>query len=145
MRKAHLEGAPVIHQHAKGFGCRGQHLPAPHQHPIDVEEQAKARRSCLMGRGKVGVKFSMKQLYLPFSDWFGTKRTSVYCQINRTMVNTIWFRLDLKRFTSTLSMSKKRPKPSEPAWWGEQNKVLFGEPKFCLTKRVILLWIKNLQ
>ena len=38
------------------------------------------------------------KLYLPFSDWFGTKRTSVWFQINRKMVNTIWFRLELMRF-----------------------------------------------
>ena len=38
------------------------------------------------------------RLYLPFSDWFWTKRTSVWCQINRKMANTIWYRLDLIRF-----------------------------------------------
>ena len=35
------------------------------------------------------------RLYLPFSDWFGTKRTSVWFQINRKMVNTVWFWFDL--------------------------------------------------
>ena len=34
------------------------------------------------------------RLYLPFSDWFGTKWTSVWFQINRQIVNTIWFRFD---------------------------------------------------
>ena len=29
------------------------------------------------------------RLYLTFSDWFGTKRTSVWFQINRNMVNSI--------------------------------------------------------
>ena len=38
------------------------------------------------------------KLYLPFSDWFGTKLTSVWFRINRKLVNTIWFRFDLKRF-----------------------------------------------
>ena len=38
------------------------------------------------------------RLYLPFSDWFGTKWTSVWFQINRKMVNTIWFWFDLLRF-----------------------------------------------
>ena len=38
------------------------------------------------------------RLYLPFFDWFGTKWTSVWIQINRKMVNTIWFRVDLIRF-----------------------------------------------
>ena len=31
-------------------------------------------------------------LYLPFSDWFWTKRNSFWFQINRKMVNTIGFR-----------------------------------------------------
>ena len=39
------------------------------------------------------------RLYLPFSVWFGTKRTvSVWFQINRKIVNTIWFRVDLIKF-----------------------------------------------
>ena len=38
------------------------------------------------------------RLYLPFSDWFGTKRTSFWFQINRKMVNTVWFRFDLVEF-----------------------------------------------
>ena len=33
------------------------------------------------------------RLYLPFFDWFGTKQTSVWCKINRKMVNTIWYRV----------------------------------------------------
>ena len=43
-------------------------------------------------------------LYLPFSDWFGTKRTSVWFQINRNMVNTIWFRVDSIRFRKDFSV-----------------------------------------
>ena len=38
------------------------------------------------------------RLYLPCTNWFGTKRTSVWFQINKIMVNTIWFRFDLIRF-----------------------------------------------
>ena len=44
------------------------------------------------------------RLYLPFSDWFETKRTSVWFQINRKMVNIIWFRFDLIRFRKCLSV-----------------------------------------
>ena len=51
------------------------------------------------------------RLYLPCADWFGTKRSpSIWFQINRFMVNTIWFQYDLIRFlclqdwTSMLSM-----------------------------------------
>ena len=44
------------------------------------------------------------RLYLPFSDWFGIKRMSVWFQINRIMVNTIWFRVDLIRFQKDFSV-----------------------------------------
>ena len=44
------------------------------------------------------------RLYLPFSDWFGTKLTSVWFQINRNMVNTIWYRFDLIRFGKDISV-----------------------------------------
>ena len=44
------------------------------------------------------------RLYLPFFDWFVTKRTSVLFQINRKMVNTIWFRFDLIRFGKDFSV-----------------------------------------
>ena len=37
------------------------------------------------------------RLYLALSDSFGTKRTSVWFQIYRKMLNTIWFRFDLIR------------------------------------------------
>ena len=42
------------------------------------------------------------RLYLPFSEWFG--RMSVWIQINRCMVNTIWFRVDLVRFGKYFSV-----------------------------------------
>ena len=38
------------------------------------------------------------RLYIPLSDWFGYIRASVWCQINRKMVNIIWFLFDLQRF-----------------------------------------------
>ena len=43
------------------------------------------------------------RLYLPLSNWFSTKRTSVWFQINRKMVNIIWFRFDLTRFRKDFS------------------------------------------
>ena len=46
------------------------------------------------------------RLYFPFSDWFGSKRTSVWFQINRRMVNTIWFQFDLIRFRKYFSVCK---------------------------------------
>ena len=38
-------------------------------------------------------------LYLPFSDWFGSKRTSDWIQVNRKMVNTIWYQFDLNKIS----------------------------------------------
>ena len=38
------------------------------------------------------------RLYLPFSGWFGSNRTSVWIQINRKMVYTICFRFDYFSF-----------------------------------------------
>ena len=38
------------------------------------------------------------------SDWFGTKRTFVWFQINRKMVNTIWFRFHSISFRKDFSM-----------------------------------------
>ena len=49
------------------------------------------------------------KLQLPFSDWFGTKRTSVWFQINRKMVNTIWFQFDLIRFRKDFSVCTLNP------------------------------------
>ena len=48
------------------------------------------------------------RFYLPISDWFGYKRTSVVFQINRCMVNTIWFRVDLIWFRKDFEMISKR-------------------------------------
>ena len=44
------------------------------------------------------------RLYLPFSDLFGTRRMSVWFQINRKMVNKIWFQVDLIRFRKDFSV-----------------------------------------
>ena len=44
------------------------------------------------------------RLYLPFSDIFGIKRTSVWFQIYRGMVNTIWFQFNLIIFWKVFSV-----------------------------------------
>ena len=44
------------------------------------------------------------RLYLTFSDWFGTKRIYIWFKINRKVVNTIWFRVDIKRFRKDFSV-----------------------------------------
>ena len=51
------------------------------------------------------------RLYLPFFDWFGTKRTSVWFQINWKMVNTIWFLFDLIRFRKYFSVCRENSRP----------------------------------
>ena len=56
------------------------------------------------------------RLYKPFSDRFGSKRTSVWIQINRKKVNTIWFRFDLTRLRKNFSVCKYT------------NKQLFASP-----------------
>ena len=75
----------------------------------------------LIGHKKTNISFSMWahaqrnlfeilinqpeiRLYLPFSDWFVTKRTSIWIQIIRKMVNTIWFQVDLIRFQKYFSV-----------------------------------------
>ena len=40
------------------------------------------------------VNYSYNPIVFTVSDWFGTKRKSVWIQINRKMVNTIWLRVD---------------------------------------------------
>ena len=53
------------------------------------------------------------RLYLPRTDWFETRRTlSVWFQINRCMVNTIWFQLDLIRFQKRCVCAQLEPKSS---------------------------------
>ena len=44
------------------------------------------------------------RMHLQFSDGFGTKRTSVWFQIHRKIVNTIWFRFDSVRFPKNVSV-----------------------------------------
>ena len=48
------------------------------------------------------------RLHLPFSDWFGSKRTSVWFQISLKMVTTIWFQFDLTRFWKDSSVCSRR-------------------------------------
>ena len=43
-------------------------------------------------------------MYSPFFDWFGSKRTSVWIQIVRKMVNTIWFQFHSIRFRKNFSV-----------------------------------------
>ena len=44
---------------------------------------------------RIWLNQTESRLYLPYFDWFGTKRTSFWFQINRKMVNTICFQFGL--------------------------------------------------
>ena len=67
---------------------------------------------------KILVKSTGIRLYLPFSDWFWTKRNSVWFQIKRKMVNTIWFRLIR-----------------------QESQVDFSACKVTETQRKIIVWL----
>ena len=54
------------------------------------------------------------RLYLPFSYWFRTKQTSVWFQINRKMVNTIWFLFGLMRFRNDFSVCAGKTTAATP-------------------------------
>ena len=44
------------------------------------------------------------RLYITFNDWYQTKQMSVWFQINRKIVYTIWIRVDLIRFRKDFSV-----------------------------------------
>jgi len=71
------------------------------------------------------------RLYLPFSDWFWIKRTSVWFQINQKMVYTIWFRFDLIRF---LCVSKRsgRNHPRYQLGYRPDNMYYVHDCKVCI-------------
>ena len=77
------------------------------------------------------------RLYLPFSGWFGSKRTSVWIQIIQRMVNTIWFRVDLSRFRKYFSVCTHILLASSFPWADEANPLcvmktsLFSESIRC--------------
>ena len=57
------------------------------------------------------------RVYLPFSDWSGSKRTSVWIQINRKMVNTIWFQVDSIRLRKSVSVVAFERKTAPESRW----------------------------
>ena len=68
------------------------------------------------------------KLYLPCTDWFGTKRTSVWIKINRKMVNTTWFRVNLIRFL----------KKCLCVYWARRNDKTFNQATQLLGKKKLL-------
>ena len=76
----------------------------------------------LFGAPKTGVMHTQRnlfeillnqpeiRLYISFYDWFGSKWTSVWFQINPKMVITIWFQVDLIRFRKDFSVCTLKQK-----------------------------------
>ena len=82
------------------------------------------------------------RLYLPFSDWFGAKRTSVWFKSNRKTVNTIRFQFDLLRFRKDFSVCVKQNFRSH-AFWDIKISVPFSfrvEYDFFRIKLIIWLY-----
>ena len=83
------------------------------------------------------------RLYLPFPDWFGSKRTSVWIQINRNMVNTIWFQVNLIRLRKNVSVCNhswlNMPclKLSRYAWASLKNKQCYSIINNSQTKIIL--------
>ena len=76
------------------------------------------------------------RLYLPFSDWFGTKRTvSVWFQIDREMLNTIWFRFDLIRFGKDFSVCRTCVTSTNRFFRSSSCTDVTTEPEYRLLKQ----------
>ena len=54
----------------------------------------------------VNKQINKTELYIHFFDWLITKQNSIWFQINREMVNTIWFRCDLTSFRNYFSVRR---------------------------------------
>ena len=89
------------------------------------------------------------RLYLPFSDWFkkwqnwfGSKRTSFWIQVNRKMVNTIGFRFDLIRFQTVFFCVCRNCSEKRLACLGIMGALFYwGYPLKPLTHHsTVLLW-----
>ena len=66
------------------------------------------------------------RLYISFSDWFGTKRNSLWFQINRKMLSTIWFRLHSTKLREYLPVHA----PTMFWWEGAKCAILQNLPGF---------------
>ena len=60
--------------------------------------------TAISARWEISLNQPQIRLYLPLSDWFGSKRKSVWILISWKIVNTIWFRVDLIRFRKDFSV-----------------------------------------
>ena len=85
------------------------------------------------------------RFYLPFSDLFGTKRTSLWFSINLRMVNTIWFRFNLIRFRKDFSVCRLerylQPLIYYCITWGLYYKVYLYKEAFSVDLFIISIVI----
>ena len=88
--------------------CRGVHRGPPNT-PNYTSQRADVNLSSHTKWivFEILLNYTKIRLYLPFSDWFGSKQTSFWFQINLKMVNTIGFQFDLLRFRKYLSLCRE--------------------------------------
>ena len=88
------------------------------------------------------------RLYLPFFDWFGSKRSPVWFQINRKRVNTIWFQVDLTRLLKNVSVCRRKiltPTYYRLSAWLNYSLNQIMHFQIYLTRIVGLSWSKQLE
>ena len=73
-------------------------------HLIMIKKKENPRHNTQRTLFKILLNQIQIRLYLPCTDWFESIRTSVWIQINRKMVNTIWFHVDLIRLCENFSV-----------------------------------------
>ena len=108
---AQERGMEMIWQYMIWQYKRRRHDPNSHDAVTAYHESTRRENffEILLNQPEIG-------LYLPFSDWFGTKQMSVWFQINGKMVNTIWFRSNLLRFRNKL---EKKYWKNWKAYWNK--------------------------
>ena len=82
------------------------------------------------------------RLYLPFSDWFGSKRASVWIQINRKMVDTIWFQVDSIRLRENFSVCFWSDLRWRPGDCGAIYAVTFSPPCGEESSMCIIVYVR---
>ena len=76
------------------------------------------------------------RLYSPFSNWSEIKRTSVWFQMNRKMVNKIWFLVDSIRFRKDFSVCILTAILAS----GQYSKTILSEYNAALCNIVYCVW-----
>ena len=103
-------GPPLCRGMSLSDACRADMISMPERNNFLSKRNAFRKEVAYTQKKLFKIILNQPEirLYLPFSDWFGTKQTSVCLQINRKMVNTIWFQIDLIRFRKDFSVCRGR-------------------------------------